>query len=362
MGASAVACAILAAASPAQAANPADGSGAGPNHAWRFGATIGMLAPVNLFDSNPALSTGPAVGVTAGHRWSLFYLGARYEHAFLGGGSWEAPSSEVYIENTTWAASDYAGIDAMLVTDPAYPIGVGVRVGFGGRWLTYTANANEGGTPTALGTQSTLGWDATLGLGFPFRVGPLEPRARGVAGDRDGAPSRPGGAGCCLGARAAVTPPHLRRLLVGEAAVAWPVPAAGAGAASVVFNRGSCSAGGGSEARVWSIKLATVGPRREASSAWTSCCAIPLRSRSQSKRASAEATVSSSVLADAMSPARPARTPLWKRLQRSAGPRSIGDSRTNRQAERRRVASSARKVWTLRRAISAKWSASGANC
>jgi hypothetical protein len=168
-----VACAILVAPSRAQAADPADVSGAGPSQAWRFGATLGILAPVNFFDSNPAVSMGPAVGVTAGHRWSFFYLGARYEHAFLGGGTWTAPSSEVAVENTTWAASDYAGVDAMFLTDPAYPLGVSVRVGFGGRWLTYTANGNEGGTPVAVGTQSTVGWDATLGLGFPVRVGPL---------------------------------------------------------------------------------------------------------------------------------------------------------------------------------------------
>ena len=112
--------------------------------------------------------------MTAGHRWSFFYLGARYQHAFLGGGSYEAPSSEVYIENTTWAASDYAGVDAMFLTDPAYPFGVSVRVGFGARWLTYTANAGDGASPNyPLGTQSTVGWDATLGLGFPVRLGPL---------------------------------------------------------------------------------------------------------------------------------------------------------------------------------------------
>jgi hypothetical protein len=182
VGASVVACAILVAASRAQAADPAGVPGAGPNQAWRFGATLGILAPVNPFDSAPVLNTGAAVGVTAGHRWSVFYLGARYEHAFLGGGSWTAKE---YVENTTWAASDYAGIDAMFLTDPAYPIGVSGRLGFGGRWLTYTANSGDGSAPnTTPGTlsMSTMGWDVTLGLGFPIRVGPLSLVPEGSVG------------------------------------------------------------------------------------------------------------------------------------------------------------------------------------
>jgi hypothetical protein len=134
------------------------------------GATVGVLAPLTLGEY--AFGTGPTVGVNAGHRWSFFYLGVEYQHAFLGGGSWEAPSSELYVLTTTWAASDYGGLVATFLTNPTGPIGVSARLGIGDRWLRYSAT--EGGAESKdLGTTYTDGWDARLALGVPFRVGSL---------------------------------------------------------------------------------------------------------------------------------------------------------------------------------------------
>jgi hypothetical protein len=183
--ASASVCAVLTVTLSARGADVASGSApadlaqwaapaapaAAPYHAWTVGAAVGVVAPAQF--GAPALGTGPTVGVNAGHRWRYFYLGVAYQHAFLGGGSWSAPSSEIYVVNTTWASSDYAGLDAAVLTDPEAPVGVRLRVGFGCRWVTYASNTGDGVFQTNAGTTVMSGWDASLGLGFPIRLGPL---------------------------------------------------------------------------------------------------------------------------------------------------------------------------------------------
>jgi hypothetical protein len=148
----------------ATATDPAPEPPTETNAGVMLGVTLGILAPAfhgsDAWSSPPTLGTGPTLGVSAGYRWRFLYIGAAYQHAFLGGGSWEAPSSEYYVENTLWARADYIGLDVMAITDSEALIAATFRVAAGYRFLAYRSDVVDSGT--AASTTSSVDWDLTL--------------------------------------------------------------------------------------------------------------------------------------------------------------------------------------------------------
>jgi len=133
-----------------------------------LGAVLSDVIPLPAggFFGPPALGAGPAIGVRGGYRWGGLYLGAAYQHAFLGGGTWEHEST---IVQTSSASSDYGGVEVVGITDIDASVAAFFRAGIGYRVIQAQA---QGPTVSASGTMSTSNLDVTvLGLGVEINAG-----------------------------------------------------------------------------------------------------------------------------------------------------------------------------------------------
>jgi hypothetical protein len=148
----------LATACPARAEQPpppTDPYAASTPPGFMVGATVGELAPVlpTLFNRTNPLTAGPAIRVGAGLRKGSVYVGASYEHAFLGLDTWNGQPAT--------AQSDYGGADLVLLTAPEAQLSAFFHFSLGYRVI------NEGGF-TVSSADLRL-----LGVGLSIRAGAL---------------------------------------------------------------------------------------------------------------------------------------------------------------------------------------------
>jgi hypothetical protein len=141
---------------------------AATSEGFMLGAGLSYVSPLPAggFLGPPALGAGPAVGARAGYRWGGLYLGAAYQHAFLGGGTWEHEST---IVQTSSASSDYGGVEVVGITAIDAPVAVFFGAGIGYRVIQART---QGPTVSASGTTSASNLDVTLlGLGVEINAG-----------------------------------------------------------------------------------------------------------------------------------------------------------------------------------------------
>jgi hypothetical protein len=130
------------------------------------GATVSYFSPVlgGVFSGPPALGAGPAFKVSAGYRWGSWVLGGAYQHAFLGGGTWEHEST---IEQTASASSDYAGLEVIAITAPDAPLAAFFRFGAGYRFIQVQAGPGSSMAPSSAGNLDVT----LLGIGAEIHAG-----------------------------------------------------------------------------------------------------------------------------------------------------------------------------------------------
>ena len=133
-----------------------------PSSGIMLGAALRYVAPVVLLAPDPA--PGPGVAVSVGYRWRYLYVGAAYEHASFGAGSW---GEKTVIETILSAKSDYGGIEVSALTHPEAPVAFFGGVGAGFRTVTSITTWTNTSTISSVGTPVTK---AGLDVTFP-RVG-----------------------------------------------------------------------------------------------------------------------------------------------------------------------------------------------
>jgi hypothetical protein len=107
------------------------------------------------------LGPGPALALNAGYRWRFLYLGAAYQHVFLGGATY---AMDVETQQTLAASSDYGGIDLVAITNPDALIAAFFRVGAGYRVIRWS----QLGAPTDMQSSNV---DLTLlGIGVQLNI------------------------------------------------------------------------------------------------------------------------------------------------------------------------------------------------
>jgi hypothetical protein len=128
------------------------------------GAALSYFSPVLSGSlAPPGLGAGPAVGVSAGYRWTFLYFGAAYQHAFLAGATYQ---QDVETGRTLSASSDYLGFDLAAITSPDAVTAAFFRIGAGGRFIRATRTLDGVQDPPT----STTNIDLLVGIGVQIKA------------------------------------------------------------------------------------------------------------------------------------------------------------------------------------------------
>ncbi len=151
---------VAAAAPSALAAEPA-----APSSGFMLGVSVDVAAPqLAVFYQTPQLQPGAAVGVSAGYRWRFLYVGAAYQHAVFGGGTY---ANEGTVETATGARSDYVGVDIVTLSSPDARVAFLTHQSAGYRVLTTDTYIDS----PPVSTFSKGGWDARIfGIGVQIKA------------------------------------------------------------------------------------------------------------------------------------------------------------------------------------------------